>query len=268
MKIFARVVSAALCVAVLMIGTINAQSISLNFSENVGNQQFTGGEMIGPLATDSATWNNTNDYGGALEAGTMTNLVDDSGVDTGASVTWESSNVWWNSDGTGDDEHRMAVGYLDDGETADPPVGQGVQITFEKFPYDAYRVYGLLASDTGGAYDPATGDGGLYDARNVQVNGEWVFGGDETTAAPAYSSIESSLALGGGFWTQADGVTRGNYWAIDSTGSTLTIDSLARSGDVRGSITGVIIQPIPEPSTLILTVVGLLGLVQYGRRRR
>ena len=267
MRNLARVGFAMFCLALLMIGTAHAQSISLNFSENAGNQHFTGGEMIGPSGTDSAKWNNTNDYGGSLDAGTMTNLIDDSGDNTGASVTWECSNVWWNSDGTGDDEHRMAVGYLDDGETGDPPSGLGVQITFENIPYDYYRVYGLLASDMGGGYDPATGGGGLYETLNFNVNGQWVFGGDATTTAPAYNSIEASLALAGDFWTEANGVDRGNYWAIDARGPTLTIEGLPRSGDIRGSITSVIIQQIPEPSTLILTVMGLLGLVMYGRRK-
>lgn len=260
MRVLAKIPYVVFCGVVLMVGTIQAQSISVNFSENKGNQHFTGGEMIGPLATDSAKWNNTNDYPGDLAAGTMPNLVDDSGVDTGASVTWESSNVWWNADGTGDDQHRMAVGYLDDGNA-------GVRITINSVPYAAYRVYGLLASDQAGAYDPGTGAGGLYDTRNFKVNGQWVFGGDETKSAPAYSTIDSSLALAGSYWSVADGEKRGNYWAVDATGPTLSIEGLTRSDVIRGSITGVVVQQIPEPSTLILTLIGLLGFVLHRRAR-
>jgi hypothetical protein len=29
-------------------------------------------------------------------------------------VEWDSANTYWNNDGTGDDEHRLSVGYLDD----------------------------------------------------------------------------------------------------------------------------------------------------------
>lgn len=140
---------AAIVAMVFTGGIAAAQSISLNFSENAGNQHFTGGQLIGPLLTDSANWNNTNDYGGALAAGTMTGLKDEAGVATAASVTWSSSNVWYNADGVGDDEHKMSVGYLDDG-------APGVSVTFSNIPYTNYRVYGLLGSDQGNTYNIPT----------------------------------------------------------------------------------------------------------------
>lgn len=205
-----------------------AQIISLNFSENSANQGFAGGEMIGPLMTDSANWNNTNDYGGPLEAGTMTNLIDTAGAATTASVTWSSTNPWYNSDGTGDDEHRMSVGYLDDG-------APGVSATFTNIPYTNYRVYGLLGSDQGNEYETL----------DFTVNGVEVFGA--ATSAPAYGNINTSFAQRGSFWSLADGTNRGNYWTLDTTGSTLTITGFPRNGAQRGSLGAIIIRDLSVP---------------------
>lgn len=224
------------------------KSISLNFSENKTNQGFAGGELIGPLKTDSANWNNTNDQPGPLEAGTMSSLKDSAGAATAASVSWSSSNAWWNWDGTNDDEHKMAVGYLDDG-------GSGVSITFSDIPYAKYRVYGLLASDQ---------DGGTnYETLDFVVNGVEVFGA--ATSAPAYNTITESLAQTGSFWSLADGVNRGNYWAANSTGSTLTIAGFPRDGANRGSITAVIVQEIPEPASLAMVLLGAIPWITYRR---
>jgi hypothetical protein len=249
-----------------LVSTASADSISLNFSENKTNQGFAGGQLIGPLATDSATWNNTNDQPGPLDAGSMSNLIDDSGANTGASVTWSSSNTWFNDDGTADDEHRMAVGYLDDGDSIGGVTdGIGVSVTFSNIPYALYRVYGLLASDQGG--------GPNYDTLDFTVNGVEVFGA--ATTAPAYNAINDSLAATGSFWSLADGTTRGNYWQIDTSGSTLTITAPARAPSgtperpFRGSLTGVIIQEvIPEPNSLAIAACGSLFAAGAIRRRK
>jgi hypothetical protein len=233
-------VASLLCVS----SVASAQSISLNFSENSANQEFTGGEPIGPLFTDSSNWNNTNGQPD-LVTGSLPGLIDDSGASSGSGVNWSSSNVYYNDDGTGNDQTRMAVGYLDDG---DPDAnGWGVEITFDNIPYADYRVYGLLTSDWG------NGIPGEYNSRNFEVNGEWVFGGDDQTIAAGYGNIRANDAATGSFWSEADGATRGNYWVVESTGSTLQINGLPRSDDLdaRGSITGVIIEDAQAPANLL-----------------
>ncbi|TWT37907.1 hypothetical protein KOR34_28730 [Posidoniimonas corsicana] len=208
--------------------TSSAQIISLNFSENPGNQAFAGGELIGPLGTDSANWNSTSD---PVDAGSISGLVDSAGASTSASVSWLSTNVWYNGDGTGDDQHRLSVGYLDDGTTSE---GVGVDITFSNIPYTNYRVYGLLASDAGASYTAA----------DFNVNGSWVFGDTAAATAPAYGSINASFDATGSYWSPANGVAAGNYWTFDTSGSTLTIQGAARVGGERGSLTGVVIRDL------------------------
>ncbi|HEX6964128.1 MAG TPA: hypothetical protein VF175_19830 [Lacipirellula sp.] len=242
-----------------LVSVSSADSISLNFSENSSNQSFAGGQLIGPLMTDSATWNNTNGQPN-LDAGALAGLIDDSGANTGASVAWSSSNVWYNFDGTSDDEHRMAVGYLDDGDGGAGTSGDGigVSVTFSSVPYSRYRVYGLLGSDQ---------DGGTnYNTLDFTVNGVEVFGA--ATAAPAYNTITESMAQTGSFWSLADGTTRGNYWQIDSTGSTLAITAPPRDGANRASLSAVIIEEIvPEPGSLALAACGSLIAAASFRRR-
>ncbi|QDU57793.1 PEP-CTERM sorting domain-containing protein [Aeoliella mucimassa] len=213
----ALIVGAACCCV-----KTEAQIISFNFSENNGNQIFNGGELIGPLDTDSANWNGST----ASASGSMSNLIDDSGIDTGASITWSSSNVWYNGDGTGTDEAKLSVGYLDDG-------GSGISVSVSGIPYASYRVYGLLASDQGDEYDTL----------DFTVNGASVFG---AATAPAYGGINATSAATGDSWALADGTNRGNYWTINSSGSSLSIQGNPRNGSQRGSITGLIIEEIDD----------------------
>lgn len=210
-----------------------AASISLNFSENSGNQRFTGGELIGPLKTDSTNWNMSDDFEtGGLPSGTISDLIDDTGANTGISVSWNSSNTYWQGDGTADDEHKLAVGYLDDGTTSG---SIGVDITFENIPYGVYRVYGLFASDWGDV-----------NIRNFSVNGQWVLGGNDQTVVAANPTITTNNTANGEYWTLIESGSEviGNYWVIDTSGSTLTIHGLPKSDSLnaRGSITAVIIE--------------------------
>lgn len=234
---------AAVWAAVMMVSLqASAATISLNFSENSTNQVFSGGAPIGPLGTNSTFWNMTDQRdSGTLASGTKSGLIDDTGVNTGVSVTWRSSNLWWNRDGTGDDEHKLAVGYLDDGTT---DTGVGIQVTFTDIPYLRYRVYGLLATDqdqnNSGTTPPYS-----FPSRNYRVNEQWVLGGDASTTARAYGGIGRNFDAHGSYWTLIEpGVTVGNYWTFENSGSTLAIRGLPRNGSQRGCVTAVIIEEI------------------------
>lgn len=239
----------------LALGTLAAPaaSISVNFSENDDNQVFAGGQNIGPLNTNSSNWNNTSPAAGrtgSLGTGSLnTALKDDTGAVTTATLSWSSSNAYYNDeDGTGSDQAKLAVGYLDDGDA-------GFSITIANVPYAQYRVYGLLSSD--GADGAAT----TYTTADYTVNGSLLFGSTLT----AYGSITDSQAAEGAAWTLLAPGNVGNYWvSATQTNSTLTITGV-RNGDARASISGLIIEQIPEPSVALLGGLGLAGLL---RRRR
>ncbi len=249
-----NITAATLVIAALAVGSASASVISVNFVENASNQIFAGGENIGPLATDSSNWNsNETPDTGNFAAGTMGSLIDDTGANTGADIAWTTGGTYWQGDGTGDDQHKLSVGYLDDTATTG---GYGVRITVANVPYAEYRVYGLVASDQA-----------TLGVQNANVNGTWVYGDGSTTIGMGYGRIDDNNTANGSFWTQiVSGSVTGNYWTIETSGSTLTLDVLARNGGDRGAITGVIIEQIPEPATLGMVALFGGGLLFIRRK--
>jgi autotransporter-associated beta strand protein len=133
-------------------------SISYDFSENTGNQVLDSSTPKGPLGTTN--WNDSTAEG-AVASGSESALKDGTGAATTASITWSSANTWSNGSGTGSDNAKIVLGYLDDG-------GSGVSVTLNNIPYAKYAVYGIVGSDHGG--------GSQYQTRDVLVNGnKWVF---------------------------------------------------------------------------------------------
>lgn len=147
--------AATALVMALVSPELRADSISYNFSENAGNQQLDTVTPKGPRGT--SFWNDSNAEG-AGASGSESDLVDDSGNPTNAAITWSSTNTWYNGSGTGSEDARILVGYLDDG-------APGVNVTLTDIPYAKYNVYGIVGSDQGAEY--TTGD--------FSVNGQWTF---------------------------------------------------------------------------------------------
>ena len=228
-----------------------AAVISLDLTDNDAAEAYAGGQNIGPLATNSSNWNVTgpDKTSGSNANGAIADLKDDTGTPTGASVTWASDGTWGNSDPSNvpGDEGKMAGGYLDHGTP--------VSVTFSDIPYAQYRVYGLLGSDD---------NPGTVTSQDWDVNGTWVFGGGSATTTPIYSTAATTFAQTGNYWSEATTSTPGNYWTIATSGTTLTITGIAAT---EGSLSGVIIEAIPEPATGLLAGLALAGLA-FGRRRR
>ena len=162
-------------------------AIMVNFGQGSG-EAFAGGSLIGPNTSNSSYWNS-----GTGASGSLTGLIDSGGSSTAANVTWSSSNTWSNSDGTADDEHKLSVGYLDDGDGSNGD-GKGVLVTISNIPFASYRVYGLFATDQNGS-----GSSGTV---NFNVNGTWALGGNASTTAAAWGSINANNTNNGSYWTQ------------------------------------------------------------------
>lgn len=188
--------------------------ISMNFAENT-NQVFAGGEMIGPLKTNSTYWNNT---GANIPSGTMNDLMDKYGVPTTADVSWESKNCWYNSDGTGSDEARLAVGYLDDGD-------DGPSFIVSSIPFSTYNAYILFTSDQNGDYTHGS----------LTVNGTVIFDGP----FPAHGRVTDGTG-----WVECDGTIYGNYVKVNNLSGALTVSAVADTG--RAPLTAFIVEEIPD----------------------
>jgi autotransporter-associated beta strand protein len=167
--------------------------IAYDFSENPNNQVLDTVTPKGPLGT--TFWNDSNGEA-ASPSGTESNLVDGTGNPTSASITWSSQNTWYNGSGTGDENARLLVGYLDDG-------GSGASVTLNNIPYAKYNVYGIVGSDSGGEYT----------TRDFRINGTtWAF----PVTPPLLTNSGSTGAAGN---------------ATSNTGTVVTSGALAGSTD-------------------------------------
>lgn len=248
-----RTMVASLVIAALAVGSASASIISVDFNNTTAaNWIVSGTQTAGPLG--SANWNTTS-----TPAGTGQALIDDAGAATGATITWNSANTWSSGDGNGTTDERVAHVYLDDGTTTNMFGGAaGAVITIENIPYAEYRIYGLISS----------GDGDEYSSRNFQVNGTYVWGaGVRDAQADAYGNTDAALTATGNRWVELEqGVTRGNYWTYETTGSTLVVNGIDRYDGGRASIAGMVIEQIPEPATIGL-VAAFGGGLLFVRRR-
>lgn len=235
----------------------DAASIAYNFSETSTNNSQTLDSTTpkGPLGT--SVWNDSYIVTtGNVANGTETNLVDNTGAGTGMSIAWSSKETWFGDGGNTTQDQRIVLGYLDDGNQGGS--NPGVFVTLSNIPYSNYNIYILLASDTGSST--------TYTTQDFLINGTtWALGGATPVTATAYANMESTSA--NGTWTQAiAGGQTGNYIQVSNlSGGTLTIDGQIGSGGARGSVAGVIIQQVPEPSCGLLALLGGALLV---RRRR
>lgn len=210
-------------------------AIMLNFGHSQ-QEALAGGSAIGPQSHNSSYWNE-----GAGASGSLTALIDNFGLPTTANVSWASSYTWANNDGTDDEQHKLAVGYLDDSERFNGN-GKGVQVTLSNIPFASYRVYGLFAADENVSDSSTIG--------NFDVNGIWALGGDASTTAAAWPSIDTNHMNNGSYWTQiVPGVTQGNYWVVETSGATCSITGEARGVSSRGTLTGIIIEDITDGDT-------------------
>ena len=204
----------SILVLLLSVPSLAINLISMNFAENT-NQVFVGGQLIGPLKTNSTYWNNT---GANVPTGVMYNLMDKYGAPTTADVSWESKNCWYNGDGTGSDEAKLAVGYLDDGD-------DGPSFTVTSIPFSNYNAYILITSDQNGNYTHGT----------LTVNGSVVLGGP----FPAHGRVTDGTG-----WVECDGTVYGNYVKVTDLSGNLTVSTVADAG--RAPLTAFIIEEIPN----------------------
>ena len=82
--------------SLLLVATkANGSNIAVNFADDDSRETFLGGQLIGPINTNSKYWNSSIDWDSdSLKAGRINDLIDNSGVQTSATVAWKSQNTW------------------------------------------------------------------------------------------------------------------------------------------------------------------------------
>jgi len=254
-----KLLLAALAAGVWLLpgSSCEAASVAYNFSETSTNNSQTLDSTTpkGPLGT--TVWNDSYIVTtGNVANGSETGLLDNTGAATGMSITWSSKETWFGDGGGTTQDQRIVLGYLDDGNQGG--ANPGVFVTLSNIPYANYNLYAILASDAGSST--------TYTAQDFLINGTtWAFGGTSALTATVFANMEATSA--NGTWTQAiAGVQTGNYFLVSNlSGSTLTIDGQIGAGGARGSLAGIIIQQVPEPSSGLLCLLG--GALLMRRRR-
>ena len=275
------------------LATSNAAIISVNFhvgddSSNQAAHELTGTEEAGIARTRTSSWNNVNIGAGgnntaAAQIFAPANLTDDTGGAAGtltSTLTTGATSTWFGGYGgsSAAGEAELTNGISDDGLfnsylALNGPNGDGnpldnfvltISGLGSEFTSNGYNIIIYSETDRGGV-----GVGSTAARTSVFTIGA---GGSTSTILTEDDNVTGpgTTRTFDGSYVQSDGdgagVNYSNY--VESgilTADTFTIEVTSPNGG-RGGISGFQIVAIPEPSSLGLLGLGLLGLAV--RRRR
>ena len=241
-----------------LVAGASAGTISVNFDGQSGTG--TPGAVTGVAgAIAVGNWNNTGP-GNAGNAGPL-DLVDDSGAATGATVNWSVANHWTTNggDSSGGDA-QMMQGYLDNFHDRPPIVVSGIPASFMSSGYEL-RIY--HNTDSAGAMgftvDDGSGPTTYYSHQPGGNNSNFpLAGADPFGGAAGYIGSQD---------TNAGTTVASNYTLFTGLTGDLSIQGVrGAAGDTRTRPNGFQITQVPEPSSILLLVLGSAGI--FIRRRR
>ena len=228
--------AAALGVAVLTPAA--ASTISVNIVGGAGgNGTLAPTDLAG--ASPAINWNNVNNTAGVDNTGTS--LFDADGVVTTVSISWTMIGTWAIDTGTSTPDQVLYNGYLDNfGDT------RTVSLTGLD-PATTYEVYVYSDGDNGDNTRTGFFSMGGVTTGITDVPGN--FSGSYVEVAPGAT-------------------TAGNYTVFTVSGSSsydLDFQGSAADDLPRAALNGIQIVPVPEVST---SLISLLGMVTLTLRRK
>jgi len=214
--------------------------IGVNFVGNsVAAADYTLTTTQNAGVANQVNWNNAKLNSGAtadLFGPLAGQLADNTGVDSGAAITWSANGKGKVGRAGVTDDNVLMNGYLDDSSTV---VGNNATVTFgslNQFAADGYKVYVYF----GAATDNRTGtisDGTTTFYTKTKSSTSYSFPADYTIAT---STTDGTYVAA-------------NYAVFSGTADDLTLTYQRDSGN--GGILGIQVVAVPEPATL-----GMLGL--------
>jgi hypothetical protein len=269
-RVYRGVLFLIVAIVAAQCGVAMAQSIGIDWFGGNGT-----GDQTQMLATDVAgvvphgNWNSFLDATGTTAETFPLNLS--TGAASGASVTFSGSPNDWdqNINQATSANHKMMLGYIDTNDTSITTV----------------VVSGLPASFTGPGYNVILyydGDNGANQrVGRYEINGVSMWGRDagvnfggtftqgQTTTNPAPGMSGTQLDNLGAVATT---VPAGNYMTFSNlTAATFTLNvqaHVASDATNRAALNGMQIVAVPEPATIALVAIGLLGSAGFLVRRR
>jgi hypothetical protein len=234
----------------LIVGSTKAAIISVT-----GSQAFIGPRISsGNLSRTISGWNLNGGNAVAVMFGA------ENGDDLSATFAGESMTVVEVHDG---DRHYAAIAYL-----IDPVASTGDIVINATRPASrishAFSIVSLSNVGAVAGSQTRTNNGGL--GYTTTLDGGYVLGSAENNSYNYGSPITVS---GNPDVKMVDQAVDGNCTILQVHGDVGTAGSYTDnySGSVEAAAT-VAFDPIPEPSTLCLATLGLLGLIGFGRRRK
>jgi hypothetical protein len=227
---------------IVALTALGAQAASIGVNFGAGRSSLAVADSAGVVAQQN--WNNASGKSGNIGA-----LVDDTGAASGAAVVWQSDEEWSNGNAGNNADGKLLKGWIAEQDT--PVSSSTIDVT--AIPYAQYDLYFYLSHDRN-----------YEDVRLTEANG----------AFPQFDAVENNPALNPVVWTEqtTSATTAGNYVhfrGLTATDLSITLGAVDVSYNGGGSsdrnaINGLQIVEVPEPSALLLGLVGLLFI----RRRR
>ncbi len=233
------------------VAPLQAAVIGINFGQNE-QTEATGPYTSTALGVTVTNWNfqSASDWSGNGQSFSADGAT--------LSIYHDASNTWRNAD---QPESSVLHGYLDDGpytsgaaERATVQVG-GLLQWLASTGDTAWRITVLMSSGDATAFSPVS----LWESddttgwfQNPPLD-EW----PGTAGAPTASLTTTSTG---------DNVARHDETTVHVGTSDAFVIQTSRDGTIRGSVAGIIIESVPEPSAALLALLGMVPLV--GRRQR
>lgn len=249
--------SIALCVAVVaLVSAVQAESIGINFA-GLNNVTLTADQTAGVTAYEQANWNNAGSSSGSLSS-----LNSSVGAATTVAASWTAAEAEKDDNNRSTNNHILMNGYIGavDGSAASVTISGLSSFT------GSYQV--VLYFDGGG-------DNRLAQyTLTAGVTTQTVYGLDNGRFGGTFTQVAETSTSNLGSSTPV-----GNYIVFSNNGANFTSDSFTLSGIgvngdgvsgiLRGPINAIqIVSTIPEPSTFVIAVMGMIGLLAYAWRKR
>ncbi|MES2706849.1 MAG: LamG-like jellyroll fold domain-containing protein [Verrucomicrobiota bacterium] len=205
--------------------------IGISFTGDAGTPGITSAELAGFAFVSQKNWNISDGAATGATANIMGpaagKLVNAAGVETAATVVWDSANIYNAGNGTATGNSKIMNGYLDTNATT------GEHVDLAGIPYATYDLYVYFGSD---------GNGRTGSIANLSSGEEYFYVTASMRGAATGFHYHDFLVTGA---TAASVAESANYMVFQNQG-TAAINLQVNRGSNNSGIHAIQIVPIPD----------------------